>query len=81
MFHQFMLERNLCDYSCSQKAHLKTHVASIHERKKLFKCDICEKNFSQRQAMKNHFAIVHEEKRIKYTILQEEELIQDTDIH
>ena len=41
---------------------MKTHVKSVHEGKKPFKCDICDYNFSQKGDMKRHVESVHERK-------------------
>ena len=38
---------------------MKTHVASVHERKKPFKCDICDYSFSLKNTMKRHVMTVH----------------------
>ena len=50
---------DICDYSCSQKGNMKTHVASVHVVKKPFKCDICDYSFSLKNIMKRHIITVH----------------------
>ena len=42
---------------------MKTHVVSVHEGKKPFKCDICDYNCSQKSVMNRHVASVHQEKK------------------
>ena len=42
---------------------MKTHVSSVHERNKSFRCDICDKNFSEKGFMNRHVAGVHGEKK------------------
>ena len=41
---------------------MKTHIESVHEIKKPFKCDICEYRCSQKNDMKRHIESVHEKK-------------------
>ena len=38
---------------------MKTHVASVHEGKKPFKCDMCDYSFSLKNTMKRHVMTVH----------------------
>ena len=47
---------DICDYSCSQKSNMKTHVASVHEEKKPFKCNICEYGCSTKSILNKHIA-------------------------
>ena len=54
---------NICDYSCSQKGHLKPHVASVHEVKKPFKCNIYYCKCSQNNIKNNHVESIHERKK------------------
>ena len=42
---------------------MKTHIESVHEKKKPFKCDICDYSFSQKSDLKKHHESVHEGKR------------------
>ena len=42
---------------------MKSHVASVHEGKKPFKCDICDYSCSQKGHMKTHVESVHEGKK------------------
>ena len=48
----------ICDYTFSQKWHLKQHIASVHEGKKQHKCSICEYTFSQKGYVKKHMKSV-----------------------
>ena len=47
------------------KTDLKRHVASVHQKKKPFKCDIksCKFAFADKSALKKHTSIVHEGKK------------------
>ena len=50
-FHQFMKERSLSSAACvmlvfKERKKLNEHIATLHERKKGFKCDVCDANFS-----------------------------------
>ena len=40
--------------------HLNTHVATVHEGKKAFKCGICTAEFTSKHSMRGHIATVHE---------------------
>ena len=54
-----------------QKSNLNSHVhvATVHERKKPFKCDLCNAEFTSKQRMKGHIATIHEgEKQFKCDI-------------
>ena len=60
---QFMRKRN--HFSCSLKGtSLATHVSSVHEKNKPFKCDICDYKFSQVGDMNKHIVSVHEKKKL-----------------
>ena len=39
------------------------HVATVHEKKKQFKCDICTVNFRQKGSLNIHIATIHEGKK------------------
>ena len=43
-----------------QKSSLNKHAATVHERKKQFKCDLCNAQFITKQSMKVHISTVHE---------------------
>ena len=43
--------------------HLKGHIESVHEGKKLFKCKICDSSFTQKRYMNRHIESVHEGKK------------------
>ena len=45
--------------TCYQKINMSTHVSSVHERKKLFKCQICDQRFSEKGNMTKHMATIH----------------------
>ena len=67
MLHLFMKERNHsndCDYKCSRKSGMNTHVAYVHERKKPFKCGICEYKCCLNQQMKQHITKKHERNKL-----------------
>ena len=42
---------------------MKSHVASIHEGKKAFKCGICDERFSQNGSLKRHMISRHESRK------------------
>jgi hypothetical protein len=66
----------VCDYSCSQKSIMKSHVVSAHEGKKPFKCNICDYRCSRNINMNIHVtncsAVIHQQDFFKI----EDELIQ-----
>ena len=39
---------------------LKTHVSSVHEVEKPFKCDMCDYCCSRKSSLKRHIASVHD---------------------
>ena len=43
----------------SQNSCLKTHVTSVHESNKSFKCYICDYKFTLKSSLKRHIASVH----------------------
>ena len=45
------------------KQRLKSHIVSIHEGKKGFKCTICDARFARKGEMNVHIASVHEGKK------------------
>ena len=49
----------ICDATFALKQHLKGHISTVHERKRVFKCNICDKSFTQ-NCVRNHIAMVHE---------------------
>ena len=58
------LECDICDCTCSTKGNLKNHVESVHEARKLFKCDICDYySCSQKGSLKLHVESVHKGKK------------------
>ena len=57
------LKCDVCDYSCSQKGTMKTHVSMVHEEKKPFKCDNCDYSCSLKSQLTRHVAAIHEGKK------------------
>ena len=51
----------ICDYNCSQKGNLATHIALLHEEKKSFKCSTCGYNYSKKAESTGHVAAAHDE--------------------
>ena len=51
-----------CDKNFTQKYHLKSHIAAIHEGKKPFNCNLCGKDFSFKHVLQRHFIALHGEK-------------------
>ena len=39
---------------------MNSHMESVHEKKKPYKCDICDANFTEKQGMVSHIQSVHE---------------------
>ena len=42
---------------------LKTHISSVHDRKKPFECEVCHVGFAEKRNMQRHFDAKHEKKR------------------
>ena len=67
--HWFMKKRNhsnvtfVTKYSFKLKSHMKTHVASVHERKKPFKCHIWDYGCFLKTHLNKHVALIHERKK------------------
>ena len=53
----------ICGVKFSLKSRVNIHIASVHERKKLFTCEICDYSCSQKDVMKQHVATVHQKKK------------------
>lgn len=51
---------NHCEYAATQRGALKTHILSVHEKRKPFSCLKCEYSATQKGAIKIHVASVHE---------------------
>ena len=49
--------------SLQQKGNLNTHISSVHEGKKSFKCVICGSCFTKKQGLIKHIASMHEGKK------------------
>ena len=45
------------------KKNFKSHIESVHERKKPYECDICGKVLDEEQNFKSHIESVHERKQ------------------
>ena len=45
---------------------LNSHIASVHEGKKPFKCDICNASFTKTGNLNRHVASIHERKKPFY---------------
>ena len=43
-----------------QRSNLNSHMESVHEKKKPYKCEICDANFTEKQGMVSHTQSVHE---------------------
>ena len=52
----------LCDTKFRSKSGLWYHISSIHEEKRLVKCNLCD-NKLEKSGLKKHIAIVHEGKK------------------
>ena len=47
-------------WNFAQKGQMKTHISSVHDKKKPFKCEICDKEFTLKQSMAKHIVSIHE---------------------
>ena len=63
MAKRYQFKCDICDYSTSQKQHMKAHIEAVHERKKPNKYSICDYSASQKQHLKTHIESVHERKK------------------
>ena len=61
------MQMEFCNSTFTQKSSLKTHIASVHEEKKPFKCELCNYMCSRKSFLKTHSASVHEEKNVSST--------------
>ena len=65
-----------CEKTFSSKQRLRTHIAAIHEGKKLadttvrIDCSFCDKSFSSRQRLNSHIISIHEGKKPSSTKLK-----------
>ena len=57
------LIHNICNAIFGRNWSLKTHVETIHEGMKQFKCDICNAEFTSKQGMEEHVTTIHEGKK------------------
>ena len=48
---------------CQLEKVMRTHISSVHERKKPFSCKICDQSFSEKGSMSKQVASVHEGKK------------------
>ena len=53
----------LCRHIFSANGALKSHIESVHEENKPFKCQFFEAAFSKKGALKSHIESVHEENK------------------
>ena len=54
----------VCDFTCSQKGHLKQHVALVHEGVKPYKCLHCAKFCTTKGNLRQHISRVHCSERL-----------------
>ena len=58
-----MIKCKICEFH-GLTGDFKRHMAEVHEKKRLFKCDICMMDFTRKSHMKNHVRRVHEKKKL-----------------
>jgi hypothetical protein len=49
-----------CEYTTSDKSHLRRHMSNVHDKMKPFQCPKCEKKFGQNSDLKTHISSVHD---------------------
>ena len=54
---------SICSKAFKLKRYLKSHIQSVHEKKRPFICPTCSKTFKQKNTLNQHIALVHEGKR------------------
>ena len=52
-----MLSKTICSKVFDEKQNFKSHIESVHERKKSYECDICGQVFDEEQ---NSKVILHQ---------------------
>ena len=60
-----------------QKGGLNSHVASVHEGKKPFKCEICTATFMQKGGLNSNVALIHEGKKHSHVTFIVQILLQN----
>ena len=45
---------------------LKVDIASVHKRRKIFKCQICTSTYKKKQSLQSHISSIHEGKKLHY---------------
>jgi len=50
---------DICNYSCSYRSSLKTHVLAVHHKLRPYKCNDCEYVASTKGILKKHAIIYH----------------------
>ena len=53
----------ICGTRFARKFNLKSHIKTVHEKRKPFKCYICNKSFVRNDILKKHITSKHEQKQ------------------
>ena len=62
----------ICNTNFAQKSTLNTHVLTVHEGKKQFKCAICDATFGKKSTLYNHVETAHGDfKMINHTVFSQ----------
>ena len=54
---------DICNSVFKHKRTLKSHIASIHERRKPFQCNTCHSSFAERQTLERHIVSVNDKNK------------------
>ena len=58
----------ICETSFNVKSNLNSHIRSVHDEKKPFKCNICDSSFARKDNLKTHIQSVHEKNTFQCNI-------------